>query len=292
MRGNAPSSAAMPFGVQNAHDPAQLIAALKRHIARAEGSLASFTPRRGKQAVWATGIAAIDDHLAASGLARGGLHGIAPEAYGDMPAAMGFATALALNLFAQTPEDRRPLLWVRDEMRVREYGRLYGHGLARLGLTRARFVTVTLKKRQSVLWTLEEALKSGALALVAGDADPRSLSLTAMRRLVLAAAAGKSAGLLVLSHAAEAMGGHSHWSAAAALSRPPPVLADVPGDPAWAIELKRARGGRPGRWHVEWNRETHRFHLAAGISGGALHPYADENGIGKPGPGGKTVRAG
>ena len=111
---------------------------------------------------------------------------------------MGFALALALRRLADAQE-RRPLLWCRLAAHEREYGRLYGHGLERLGLPRHRFVTITLKKPAGLLWTMEEALKSGAVAAVIGDADAAHADLTVTRRLSLAAAAGKSAAILTFA---------------------------------------------------------------------------------------------
>jgi protein ImuA len=254
-----------------------LVAALRRHIARIEQALPDTGRRdRPRSEPWTTGVAVIDRHLAATGLARVGLHDVAPAAYGDMPAAMGFALALALRRLAD-PAERRPFLWCRLAREEREYGRLYGHGLERLGLARRRFVTVTLKKPATLLWVMEEALKSGALAAVAGDADPARTGLTATRRLGLAARTGKSAGLLVFTAPAPgATASHTRWTAAAAPSRAPPDDALAPGAPAWRVELTRARGGRPGAWTVEWHHAPHRFDLVSGLSGGALHPWTDE----------------
>ncbi len=254
-----------------------LMAALRRHIARLEPSypLLEKTQSRGRS--WTTGLAEIDSHLAAQGLARVGLHDICPTAYGDMPAAMGFALALALRRLAD-PAEPRPLLWCRLAREEREYGRLYGHGLEALGLARSRFVTVTLKKPVDLLWTAEEALKSGALALVLADADPQHTDLTATRRLALAAAAGKAAGLLVFAHPhGGATASHTRWLAAAARSRPPPYDAEAPGEPLWTVQLTRARGGRPGAWTVEWQHAPHRFAVVSGLRGGAFHPWTDEN---------------
>lgn len=193
-----------------------------------------------------------------------------------MPAAMGFALALAVRRLAD-PAERRPLLWCRLARSEREYGRLYGHGLERLGLPRRRFVTVTLDKPAALLWTMEEALKSGALALVIGDAESAQAGLTATRRLMLAAQAGKAAGILIFARAeAAASASHTRWLAGAAQSRSPPQDAAAPGLPAWTVELMRARGGRPGAWDLEWQYAPHRFALVSGLRGGALHPWTDQ----------------
>lgn len=258
------------------NDAASLLAALRQHIGRLEQAAPRLDRHDRRGEPWAMGVPEIDRHLPDAGLARAGLHDVSPAAYGDMPAAMGFTLALALRRLAE-PRERRPLLWCRLAGQEREYGRLYGHGLERLGLPRARFVTVTLKKPVALLWTMEEALKSGALAVVIGDADGAHAGLTATRRLLLAAAAGKSAGLLVFARPdAAATASHTRWQAGAAQSRSPPQDRAAPGLPAWTIELTRARGGRPGSWIVEWHHAPHRFAVVPGLRGGALHPWADE----------------
>ena len=271
-----------------------LVAALRQHIARMDGSAQRFDRRRRAAAApWATGIAAVDAHLPLGGLARAGLHDVTPAAYGDSAAAMAFVVALALSAFAADARDRRPLLWCRLQNEAREHGKLYGHGLEALGLPRARFLTVTLKTPMAVLWTMEEALRSGALSLVIADADPRSADLTATRRLVLAGGAGRAAGLLVFTRdAGAATASHTRWRVASAPSQAPPHDAQAPGAPAWTIELTRARGGRPGLWQMEWQHAPHRFNLVSGLSGGAFHPHADENGIAPAGEAGAALRAG
>ena len=290
----APSGRTEDFGTSEAGNDAphmHLVAALRRHISRLEQAQAQFERRPQRGAPWSTGLAAVDSHLAAQGLARLGLHDVAPAAYGDMPATMGFALALALRRLAGGSE-RRPLLWCRLAREEREYGRLYGHGLENLGLARNRFITVTLKRPVDLLWTMEEALKSGALALVAADADTAHAGLTETRRLSLAAHAGKSAGLLVFNRPHPgATASHTRWTAAAAASRPPPDDAAAPGNPAWVIELTRARGGRPGSWMVEWQDAPYRFNLVSRLRGGALHPWTDETGE-IPAAAGPALRAG
>jgi len=253
-----------------------LVEALRRHIDRLEQGQMRLDRGRSRGTAWTTGLAGIDAHLPVQGLARAGLHDVTPRAYGDMPAAMGFALALAVRRLAD-PVERRPLLWCRLARSEREYGRLYGHGLERLGLPRRRFVTVTLDKPAALLWTMEEALKSGALALVIGDAEPAQAGLTATRRLMLAAQAGKSSGILIFARAeAAASVSHTRWLAGAAQSRSPPQDAAAPGLPAWTVELTRARGGRPGAWDLEWQHAPHRFALVSGLRGGALHPWTDQ----------------
>jgi protein ImuA len=257
---------------------APLIEALRRHIGRIEQAHAQFEKTRSRGQPWMLGVPEIDSHLPAQGLLRAGLHDVSPRAYGDQPAAMGFALALALRRFTDTQE-RRPLLWCRLAKTEREYGRLYGHGLERLGLPRQRFITVTLKKPAGLLWVMEEALKSGAMAMVMGDAEAAHADLTVTRRLSLAAHAGKSAGCLVFGTGdAATTASHTRWRAASAASQSPPHDSAAPGPPAWSIELTRARGGRPGAWILEWHHAPHRFSLVSRLRGGAVHPWTDEAG--------------
>jgi protein ImuA len=272
--------AAEPFAVPKIQRNPQheaLMASLRLAIRKREPALPQLDRTHPGIRPWLLGLRDIDAHLAGHGLARTTLHDVSPESYGDMPAAAGFALALAIRRLAD-PAERRPLLWCRLSREEREYGRLYGHGLETMGLPRRRFLTVTLHKPVAVLWTVEEALKSGALALVISDADPRHTDLTATRRLSLAAQAGKSAGLLVFSAAHPgATSSHTRWIVAALRSKPPPHDPDAPGAPAFAVRLIRARGGRPGAWNVEWQNAPHRFSLVPGIRDRTFHPWADES---------------
>ena len=268
-----------------------LIAALRQHIARIEQTAGHFEPVKGRGLAWTCGLPEVDRQLPAQGLMRAGLHDVSPAAYGDQPAAMGFALALALRCLAETQE-HRPLLWCRLARQEREHGRLYGHGLERLGLARRRFVTITLKRPQDLLWTMEEALKSGALAVVIGDADAAHAGLTVTRRLALAAEAGKSAGLLVFAKAdVAASASQTRWRASSAASRSPPDDAAAPGRPAWNIELTRARGGRPGQWTLEWHHAHNGFSVVPGIRGGEVHPWTDQTAALRPAQG-PALRAG
>lgn len=259
-------------------EAARVLATLRDHIARLEQGQAQFERQKARAQPWLTGLAEIDRHLPAQGLQRSGLHDVSPRAYGDQPAAMGFALALALRRLAEGQE-RRPLLWCRLAAHEREHGRLYGHGLERLGLPRHRFVTITLRKPASLLWTMEEALKSGAVATVLGDAEAAHADLTVTRRLALAAAAGKCAAILTFARPeATATASHTRWTAASLPSQSPPEDAAAPGAPCWSVELTRARGGRPGAWILEWHHAQSRFSLVPGFSRRALHPFTDQVG--------------
>lgn len=267
-----------PADTARGEDLSPLMTALRGQIARLEQAQARLARPESGVKPWLTGLAAIDSHLPAQGLARAGLHDVSPRSHDDQPAAMGFALALALRRLA-CPRERRPILWCRLAAREREHGRLHGHGLEGLGLSRRRFVTISLGKPASLLWVMEEALKSGALAAVLGDAEAAHAGLTVTRRLALAAAAGKSAAILAFARTdADATASNTRWTVAARPSRSPPEDAAAPGPPCWNIDLTRARGGRPGAWTVEWHHAQSRFSLVSGFSDRAVHPFTDQSG--------------
>ncbi|MEO9167374.1 MAG: hypothetical protein ABI230_03125 [Aestuariivirga sp.] len=261
---------------KNDDEPSCLLDALRQHIAQVEKATPQLDRGRSRSQPWIIGIPEIDAHIASSGLARSGIHDISPKAYGDIPAATGMATALALRRL-KDPSERRPLLWCRLAYEALQHGNLYGHGFETLGLARNRFVTITLKKPLTALWMAEEALKSGALSLVIVDVNPVHASLTTTRRLSLAAAAGKSAGLLVFAKPhVDATASSTRWIVAASRSQPPPHDLLAPGLPSWNLELTRTRGGRPGAWAVEWVHASHRFNLVSELRSGALYQSASE----------------
>lgn len=293
------STAAQPPNRLDEDARARLIGRLKGHIDRISGdgpsldAAADMVP--GAAAGWITGLAAIDAHLPAGGLHPHGAHEVVARSYGDAPAALGFAAALAARrLIGLTPEDRRPVLWVRALGDVSEYGRLYGHGLARFGLTHERLLTVSLRKPQAVLWTIEEALRSRAVSMVVCDGDHDRFDLTATRRAMLAAQEGETPCLMVFTRPRDgATAARTRWQVTPAPSIPPPFDATAPGNPAWRLELTRSRGSRPGAWTVDWHHATHRFSLVSPSAYRAAETGANGEGAVEPAlVGARAVRAG
>ncbi|RME16337.1 MAG: hypothetical protein D6801_05680 [Alphaproteobacteria bacterium] len=149
----------------------------------------------------------------------------------------------ARHLFAlmAARADEGPVFWVAPRWQA---GRLHGPGLAGLGVDPGRFVFIHADHPTDLLWTLEEALRAGAVPLVVGEL-PSPPGLTPMRRLQLAAEAGAERGApplgLVLTPEGGAAGAESRWHMEPA-HRP-----DARG---WTLTRERARTEPPASWKV------------------------------------------
>ena len=202
------------------------------------------------------------------GLAGGALHEVVPED-GGTPAAFGFIVAL----LARVPRADRS----SSSSRAMGFGQLRPASWAWLD---ARWVSirpvsilVETAHRQETLWAMEEALRSGAPAAVAGVID--KLDLKSSQRLQLAAAdAGLPLFLLRPAQTLESSAAATRWRvgpAAAARDRFGLYRA-----PALASLLERCRNGRAGEWMVEYDHVAHRFSLAAALADPALSRGAGE----------------
>jgi len=241
------------------------MADLRDAVARIEKFRAPALATRGRAPL--SVAPAIDAAL--GGLAADSLHEIIPASAADGAAAMGFALALAARFCAGS--ERASALLAGEDFHAIEAGALYGPGLAAFGLDPARIVIVRAPDARALLWTLEEALKSGAPAVVVGEIGraARHYDLKASRRLLLAARAGFAPALIV-----HAFGGaHSSAAetrfeiAAAPTVRPEgPASAGghpLPGAPAFAARILKARGPRAlddsRIFRLHWRADERRF---------------------------------
>jgi protein ImuA len=225
-----------------------------------------------------TGFAAIDAALPEGGLARGALHEILAEA-ADGAAAGGFLVRLLVGLAVAGP-----ILWCLPRPGFDE-PEPYGPGLARLGLEPGRVILARARRDQDLLWAMEEGLKTPGLAAVIGE--PRTLDLTASRRLQLAAESVGGLGL-VLRCAKEGRAGTTvavtRWRVASA----PSGAREVGGVPRdfglmrgrWRVRLERCRGALPGfedgygHWLVEEGDATGAVAVAAELGDRSGAPAA------------------
>ncbi|MGE0152421.1 MAG: ImuA family protein [Reyranellaceae bacterium] len=206
------------------------------------------------------GLPELDQALPEGGLAVRGLHeieGVNPYETTPTAAATGFAAWL-LRRCGETRRPGRPLLWVRRRG-GRFDARPYAPGLAPF-LDPGRLLLVEADSEEQVLWSLEEGLRSGALAGVLGEV--RGADLTATRRLQLAAEAGATPALLLrLPGTLRTSAALTRWQVAAAPSRATPGLKDIAG-PRLRLSLRRARGrieDHERSWMMEWRHEKGDF---------------------------------
>ena len=217
------------------------------------------------------GVSEIDEHLPWGGLAAGAVHEILD---GDGPtsnsttkiggALNGAVTAFAAALAGKAQRARaRPIVGIAPGTGPRES--LYAPGLAGFGLDPTDLIAVRIPTSPqgggdfaaTALWAMEEALRAPTVGLVCAEIE--DMSLTASRRLQLAAETGGGLGLLLRRDTGNASGAAlpptasiSRWRIAA-LPGGPPEYANLPGATRWQAELLRARGGRPRSWQLEWS---------------------------------------
>ena len=170
-----------------------------------------------------------------------------------------------LSLLKGHDLDAAPVLWL-------EAGQgLYLPGLARYGLQPGQlFVVSNIRKSADRLWVLEEALRCGALAGVVAELD--EADFTASRRLQLAAEAGNTTGLVLTEgrHIKGMASAVTRWQVETMPSMECRLNSGAPGvgEPCWDVALTHNRGGRLGRWSLEWHEGADRGGWQPLIDGG------------------------
>ncbi|MGE0830626.1 MAG: ImuA family protein [Hyphomonadaceae bacterium] len=187
-----------------------------------------------------------------SSSARTPLTEICPAAQADAQAAFGFALAWALT------RSKGLLVWAVPERLECEHGAPYAEGLAQFGADLARLLFVRAPSQADALWAAEQALSTpGALALCAIASSPKSLSLTATRRLLLLAEKYQSQCILIRF---DALAPSAAWIRFSVQSAPSKGAAHELGAPAFDVRLTRNRAGPCGQsWRFIWNAQTHAF---------------------------------
>lgn len=211
-------------------DPTPTIAALRARIAHLEGM------ETHARKVLPFGIPDLDRRLPQNGFAIGCLHEVAGGGNGavDGAAAACFAAGIAARLTG-------PVLWCVTQ------ADLFAPGLEQAGLSPERVIYVEAGDDMAVLACMEEGLRHGGLGAVV--ADVAHLSMTASRRLHLAAKASGTTGIALRRWRRQMDAGDfgqptaamTRWRVSVLPSSPLPV-AGV-GRPRWLIELIRARAG-------------------------------------------------
>lgn len=135
-----------------------------------------------------------------------------------------------------------PVIWIAPSW---EKDRLNPDGMTAFA-DPARFVFVSPRRAEDLLWTVEETLRSGAVPLVVADL-PGAPALTPVRRMHLAAEAARDTagarplGLLLTPGDGGAQGVETRWHMA------PTHRA---GHRSWRLTRARARTAPVGQWQV------------------------------------------
>ena len=196
--------------------------------------LETVSPRL--HAVLSFGVPAIDDWLPRGGLALGCLHEVAGGGEG---AIHGAAAALfAAGVAARTTGK---VLWCVTK------ADLFAPALAQVGLPPDRVIYVEAGDEKSVLACFEEGLRHGGLGAVVGEVA--RLSMTASRRLQLAAESSGSIGLAIrrwrrqteAADFGQPTASVTRWRVSALPSTQLPVQGV--GRARWQLELIRCRAG-------------------------------------------------
>ena len=230
------------------------LATLRHAIARIEGGrvscddAAAFIP---------FGLANLDEALG-GGLQKAALHEIAAAGETEIAAATGFTLALASRC-------TRTVLWIAENMEVRESGALYGPGLDEIGLAPESVLTITAARARDVLWVMEEALRCRAVGFVIGEIrQDNAVQDVASRRLSLAATRQQTPALLLRAKPTPLpVSAATRWIIGTAPSMSRDGWRYGTGPPAFTVQLVRNRYGRLGSWVLEWNCAEQRFDLAS-----------------------------
>jgi protein ImuA len=148
-------------------------------------------------------------------------------------------------------ETTGPVLWISPGWLAE---RIYPGGLREFA-DPARLILARARRPEDLLWSMEEALRSGAVPLVLCDLAALP-GLTPVRRLHLAAEAGAEAaahrgrlpplGVVLTPGEGGAAGVESRWRLAAA----PSGSSLLENRQAWRLDLLRARMSPPAGWQM------------------------------------------
>ncbi len=138
-----------------------------------------------------------------------------------------------------------PVIWIRQSWRGTH---LHAEGIAPL-FNPGRLLMVDAQREDDLLWSMEEALRTGAAPLVVADIA-KPLPLTPIRRLHLAAEAGASMAaepplaLLLTPGEGGCQGVESRWS----MHPTPGWATDTPAH--WQLSRLRSRLDPPRDWRL------------------------------------------
>lgn len=177
-----------------------------------------------------------------------GLDGLSASVHllsAEADAAASVLSGLVLGLASRASRSR-PLVWATHPRSRIDGGELYGPGLAALGCDPEGLLLVNAKDSRGVLWTIEEALASGAVSAAVGElpSSCRQLNLTTTRRLAIRSeTAGVPVYLLTVGTALPATACRSVWRLSSLPSRTVAAGRSLLGVPAWRATMLKNKWG-------------------------------------------------
>lgn len=180
---------------------------------------------------------AVDRWLPYGGLPTGSIHEVKGP---SLASAIGFSTILS----ARIAQNQGNILYIAPD---RSH---YPLGLLPYGVKTDQILHVSARRSQNLIWAVMEALRCSQVSAVVALVD--DLDLTESRRLQLAAETSGATGFLLGSAAAVSIAAPiTRWR-----------ISSVNGgsgrrfdEPVWALDLLYCRGGRSGKWTVEWRNQ-------------------------------------
>lgn len=119
----------------------------------------------------------------------------------------------------------------------------------------ARLHMIRPEGEVDLLWCVEETLRSAPIALVIAEPE-KPLSLTAGRRLQLAAEAGRTTGLMLTRNDAGSNATETRWLCE-------PMASAKPDSTLHAWHLIKNKKGTSGDWIVDWNGASAHVHMVS-----------------------------
>jgi protein ImuA len=107
----------------------------------------------------------------------------------------------------------------------------------------------------NLLWCVEEALRAASLSLVIAEPE-RPMSLTAARRLQLAAEAGRTTGLMLIRQDAGSNATETRWKCE-------PLASPAADSTLHHWDLNKNKKGTTGSWVVNWSGASAHVHMVS-----------------------------
>ncbi|MEM7005229.1 MAG: hypothetical protein AAF498_05065 [Pseudomonadota bacterium] len=192
------------------------------------------------------------------GLGSSGVHELAEARFGDTAAMTGLALAATKAL------PLGPILWVSQWGLSREHGTLQQRQVEAFHGRTQPCLFVRPRRLFDTLWTIEEAIRSSAVACVI--ADIAEADFTATRRLALASSRHGVPAILLMPHTREgATAATARWRISSTPSAVNRLDPRAPGQIRWQATLERSRNVPELAGHtfdLDYNHETLSLNLA------------------------------